>query len=300
VAAGIVYGLGFYTYAAYRLTPLLLLLVARGKEKRVVGLAVAAAALVVLPLAIFAARQPDVFFNRINVLRQVPTAHPVQEFVSNLWRTGRMFFFAGDPNPRHNLPGRAALFWPVGLLFALGVPVAWRRQRWLVWWLVIGLLPAVLVNEGVPNSWRAVLAAPAAFLLAALGAEWIGEQLTQPALAFGLAAVVAGAAAVDVYRSYYVTWARDPRVAVWFDASLMNSAATLNALPNELPKYVILEPDPVNVRGLPIAAQTIMFLTDTATMERQQAKNLHYLLPDQTNQIVRGYVYVCFVAGVPP
>jgi len=71
-------------------------------------------------------------------------------------------------------------------------------------------------------------------------------------------------------------------------------------LPRDLPKYVILEPYPVTVRGLPLAAQTIMFLTDTASAEKQQAKNLHYLWPDQTNQIALGYVCVYHIESTQP
>jgi hypothetical protein len=41
--------------------------------------------------------------------------------------------------------------------------------------------------------------------------------------------------------------------------------------------------------SLPLAAQTIMYLTDTAAPERQREKNLHYLLPNQTNEIAQPY-----------
>jgi 4-amino-4-deoxy-L-arabinose transferase-like glycosyltransferase len=290
--AGLMYGLGFHTYTAYRVTPLLIAVVACRYEKRVLGVAGAVALLTVLPLAVFAAQQPDAFFHRLQTLPGL-TLH---DLARNTGKTIAMFNFAGDPSPRHNIPGRALLWWPVGLVFVAGVMVAARRQRALLWWLLIGLLPAIIANEGVPHAWRAVLAIPAAFLLAALGAEWLSERYRWRIVA----PVLAVAVAVEAYRAYFVVWARDPRVAEWFDGSLLNVAARLDALPRELPKYVILDPDPMTVRGLPVAAQTIMFLTDTATRDRQEAKNLHYLWPDQTNQIALGYVCVYHIETTLP
>jgi 4-amino-4-deoxy-L-arabinose transferase-like glycosyltransferase len=292
MGAGLMYGLGFHTYPAYRLTPLLLLCLVGRYPIKVSAIATAMAALVILPLAIYALRQPEIFLHRWHDLPSLT----VHDLVANTVRMLGMFNFAGDANPRHNLTGRAMLWWPVGLLFLVGAVIAARRQRVLLAWLVVGVVPAILANEGVPHSWRAVLAAPAAFLLAALGMEWLTERYRRRWLAPVLAAVVA----IESANSYFRVWARDPHVAEWCDSSLMNVAAELDALPRELPKYVILDPDPMVVRGLPAAAQTIMFLTDTATADRQEAKNLHYLWPDQTNQIARGYVAVYHIETTRP
>ncbi len=300
VAAGLVYGLGFHSYQAYRLTPLLILIYCSRPGARptwrVAAAAGGVAMLTVLPLAVFALRHPDLYFYRAVQLQTLPTAHPVSDLIHNAWRTAGMFNVMGDLNPRHNLPGRAMLFWPVGVLFLAGIIVAARRQRFLLWWLVIGAVPAILASEGIPHSGRAVLAMPAAMLLATLGAEWLAERTLWRVLA----PVLAVAVAVEGYRSYFVVWPRDPRVAEWLDSSLLNVAARLDELPRELPKYVILDPDPMIVHGLPFAAQTIMFLTDTATPERQAAKNIHYLWPDQTNQIARGYVFVTHIETTRP
>lgn len=299
VLAGFVYGLGFYTYTAYLLTPLIMMIACSRRETRapwsVAAIAVGAAVVTALPLAIFVLWHPDVYFHRVYQLSSLATKHPVHDLARNAWQTAGMFNFAGDTNPRHNIPGRAMLFWPVGILFLIGVIIAARRQRLLLWWLVIGLVPAVVVNEGVPHSHRAVLAAPATFLLAALGAKWMIETVERcrwPKLAPALTTLLVAAVAVEGYRSYFVVWACDARVALAFDDSWVESVARLEALPQAEPKYLILDPDPATVRGLPLPAQTIMFLTDTATAERQQAKNLFYLRLDQTNQLAGrpGYV----------
>ena len=302
--AGLIYGLGFHTYQAYRVTPLLLLFFwqrpAAPRSWCVGAMTVGVAVLTVLPIALFAIREPEVYFHRVQQLQLLGSRHPVRDLIHNLWRTVAMFNFAGDWNSRHNLPGRPMLYWPVGFLFLMGLWVAARRQRWLWAWVAIGLLPAVLAGEGVPHAGRAVLSMPAAFLLAALGAEWVSRYWPKALSLPVVAGLFALGVALEGYRSYFIQWARDPKVAECCDAPLLSSAASLNALPVELPKYVLLDRNPMTVGGLPIGAQVIMFLTDTATPERQRAKNFYYLTIDQTNQIQRGYIYLCRIVESPP
>jgi hypothetical protein len=59
----------------------------------------------------------------------------------------------------------------------------------------------------------------------------------------------------------------------------------LNALPKELPKYVIVKASGVLVRGIPMPAQTVMFITDSFAPEKQKEKNIFYFLPEQVTQI---------------
>jgi hypothetical protein len=251
---------------------------------------------VILPLLLFAWRHPTEFFQRFHTVRGWQTANPVGEFAYNTVRTLEMLFWAGDANPLHNIPGRAALFWPVGLLFVIGLGVAARRQRWLLAWIIIGLLPAIIANEGIPQAWRSILAAPPVFIVAALGGVWLWERarrsislsLLQPAVL-----VACGLLVVEAYRSYFIVWANDPRVVERSNHDLLEIAARLNAMPHDPPKYLVLTPDVlpdvVMARGFPLAAQTIMYLTDTAATEKQHEKNLYYLLPNQTNEIAHPY-----------
>jgi hypothetical protein len=39
------------------------------------------------------------------------------------------------------------------------------------------------------------------------------------------------------------------------------------------------------VRGIPMPAQTVMFITDSFTTQKQVEKNIHYILPDQESFI---------------
>jgi 4-amino-4-deoxy-L-arabinose transferase-like glycosyltransferase len=307
IACGMAYGFGVYTYTPYRLTPLLLLVVFDGlirdyrllPMKKITAIVLGAAGVTVLPLLVYAWQHPIEFFQRFQTLG-LHTANPLGDFVRNTIRTVGMFIYAGDTNPLHNIPSRPLLVWPVGLLFVLGLAVC--RQRWLLWWIIIGLLPAIIANEGIPHAWRSILAAPPVFIIAAHGGIWLWERaarfisltIIQPAVLLACGLLMA-----DAYRSYFGAWANDPRVAQRSDQSLLGIADRLNGMPRDRPNYVILTPDVLpdvaTVRGLPLAAQTIMYLTDTASADRQREKNLHYLWPHQTNEIARGYGCVVVV-----
>jgi len=60
------------------------------------------------------------------------------------------------------------------------------------------------------------------------------------------------------------------------------------ALGNEIPKYVVVNESSVDVRGIPVRAQTTMFITDTFTPEKQKEKNIHYVLSKDANTIPDG------------
>ena len=61
----------------------------------------------------------------------------------------------------------------------------------------------------------------------------------------------------------------------------MEIGRELNALPKEKLKYVIVNSGGTDVRGVPMLAQTIMFITDTFLREKQKEKNIYYVLPDE-------------------
>jgi hypothetical protein len=73
-----------------------------------------------------------------------------------------------------------------------------------------------------------------------------------------------------------------------FNADYLAIGRELNALPAATPKYVVVDATGVLVRGIPMPAQTVMFITDTFQPEDQVAKNIHYLLPDEESSIPAG------------
>ena len=91
---------------------------------------------------------------------------------------------------------------------------------------------------------------------------------------------------INAYNTYFIKWGKNPNIQGAFAADYVQMGRELNALPKETPKYVIVEAGGTNVRGIPMPTQTIMFITDTFTPEKQKGKNIFYILPNQISQIL--------------
>jgi hypothetical protein len=262
-AAAVVYGLGFNTYLAYRITPLLLLWVVCGAGLQACagppGPAVkrftAISAVTVLPLAVYFALHPAALTEypaRISVLHH---PKPAWEIVLNLYRTARMFFRHGDPNWRHNVAYRAELYWPVAALFAAGIILAVIRRRKPVYalpliWLLVTAIPVVLSGDILPHALRALLMIPAVFLLAAVAARELWMRLRIPSVAI---AAIAVWLAWEPYHTYFDLWAKNPNVAEAFDIRVVDLARRLRQTPG--PKIVLVP------ASNPMLAEPIKFLS---------------------------------------
>jgi hypothetical protein len=263
--AGLVYGLGFYTYIAYRATPLLLAFVLWRARPRVRWIFSAVAVATVLPLAVYFIGHPAEFSQypaRISLLHH---ANPAWEAILNLWRTGRMFFRRGDPNWRHNVAYRAELYWPVAALFAAGLLLAIVRRRKgyalpLVW-LTVAALPVVLSSDILPHALRSLLMAPAVFLLAAIAAREVQMRLRIPPLAV---AVIALWLCWEPYHTYFEVWAKNPNVPEAFDAGAVDLARYIRQTPGD---KVVLVP-----ASNPMLAEPVKFLAGS--------KGVRYVLGD--------------------
>ena len=79
-------------------------------------------------------------------------------------------------------------------------------------------------------------------------------------------------------------WGDNKNVEYAFRQNYVDMGEMLNTLPQETMKYEVVDTGNVNVRGIPMPAQTVMFITDTFTTKKQVEKNIHYLLPGQENE----------------
>jgi len=301
--AAVLYGLGFYTYIPYRVTPLLvaaLLLHAFYAEEpgartlivRATALFAGVAAAVAAPLAWYFWTHPGTFFGRTSQISVTASAHPLADFLSNVASVAGMFFIQGDPNWRHNIAGRPELFLPVALFFLGGIAIAALRLRkdpaearlapaLLLGWLAAAAAPAALSNEGIPHSLRAILMTPAVALLAAIGARqaWrMAEAGLRPAIVPAVAVLVCAALAGESYYSYFRVWAPNPEVALALSSNSVAVAERINALPAETPKYVVVVNSGELVDGVPMPAEVVMYLTRTYSAETARQRNVHYLI----------------------
>ena len=163
-------------------------------------------------------------------------------------------------------------------------------------WLIIAALPVIVSNEGIPHALRAILMAPAVFILAGVGGVWLMEKIKNSRLPklkifnftlsfYILIFTFCVWLIFNAYNSYFIKWGKSEHIAGAFAAEYVKIGRELNALPKELPKYVVVETGGVLVRGIPMPTQTIMFITNTFTPEKQKEKNIYYVLPEQKNQI---------------
>jgi len=285
LAAGIFYGLGFYTYIAWRVTPLLvagILLASARKAGRLPAAFCIAAALVASPLAFYFATHPGSFWGHVAQLSVLRTPRPAWQAVLNTWRTARMFFTRGDGNWRHNIAWRPELFWPVAILFLIGVARGWRKWQLAIWWMAVAALPAILSAGLVPHALRSILMLPPAVMLAAEGASrvhsWLAGRLPRRWLA-GCSAAFLLALACEPYHTYFHRWATNPNVPPAFDQRAVDMAEEINRMARETPKYVVTLQEP-------LVAAPVMFLTRSYTARQQRETNIHYVESDSCQAAV--------------
>lgn len=302
LCAGALYGLGMHSYIAYRATPLilfgiLLLWIRKIGMKSVLktGAVFALGAIIVsLPLAFYFMENPADFLGRTTQVSIFSSENPLSALGGNLGKTLRMFFSHGDENWRHNLSGSAQLFWPVALLFAFGFLTALffgvknaNRRILLIpaLWFFVAALPVIISNEGIPHALRAILMLPPALLLAAWSTmeihEWLLRKNIHPRPCAILGTLFFIAMATNSYYAYFILWAEAPETKAAFTESSVSIAHTINALPPTIPKYVIVDAKGTSVRGIPMPAQSVMFLTESFTEKEQKEKNIHYVLPNE-------------------
>jgi hypothetical protein len=341
ILAGIFYGLGFHSYIAYRTTPLLILIILiyffirskkEGWQKKFLISSfcfIFFTIIAFLPLGIYFLKNPADFFGRTSQISIFNSSNPLKQLAINTIKTFGMFNFVGDSNWRHNISGKPELFWPVGILFIIGIIIGIYsifknpkdktqttnqtqnlsaknsfisnfesdiRFSFLILfsWLIVAALPVVISNEGIPHALRSILMIPPVFIFAGVGGMWLYEMIltkirNYTTMRNALIILFFIILIFEAYTSYFIVWAKNPEVAGAFNADWVRIGRELKATCgvgcDKLPKYVIVRAGGVDVRGIPMPAQTVMFITDTFTPEKQNAKNLHYVLPDQISQI---------------
>jgi 4-amino-4-deoxy-L-arabinose transferase-like glycosyltransferase len=320
ILGGIIFGAGFYTYIAYRVTPLLFLLFIPFFRKypnfwKRTGIFVTMTFLVALPLGLYFVHNPGDFFGRTAQISVTNAKNPLAEFALNAGKTFAMFNFKGDGNWRQNIAGAPELFLPVGLLFLLGIILAitslWRSARkkkeenetensfllppfsvlLMFAWFILAILPAAMSDEGIPHALRSILTLPPAIFFAALAGIWSYRVLRdngfkKTSLAFATIFVVI--VGVNAYTSYFVVWAKNPNVYWAFNENYVETGNAINTLPQSTQKYVVVTAGGVPARGVPVPAETVMFVTNSFTTSTQITNHITYLLPNETSTIPTG------------
>ena len=261
IVSGFFWGSAFYTYQAAWIFPGVLLLFIIYKffqEKgflrrygwRLLLLALTAA-VVVLPLALFAFQNPTMFVMRTDQVGVLGSGGgsqaPVASLVRNALKVVGVFVFAGPASDGNKLYTRPPLPLILALIFYLGVAVALFRVKraeyallliWLVWMWV----PSIL-SDDAPSIRRMIGSLPAVTILIALGLGWLLDAVR--ALTRNLrpgrdiAVAVTGIAlsglliytTVWSYQYLFIDWGRDANMFHIFDVGLVDIGEYAAATP---------------------------------------------------------------------
>jgi len=204
ISAGLIFGLGFYTYSSFRLAFLILPFalipywISYYKEKQqkkfLVSVLIFAVSgiIIALPLAFYFMTHPADFFGRLGAVSIFSQPNFIIAFFESLGRHLIMFNISGDFNWRHNLSGSPQLLWPIGILFLIGFIVLIKKLilsvkkkdlksqsvYWLLFsWFFVMILPGALTYEGMPHSLRTIGTIPVTMIFAAFGALWVLEKI---------------------------------------------------------------------------------------------------------------------------
>ncbi|MBI2042601.1 MAG: glycosyltransferase family 39 protein [Candidatus Nealsonbacteria bacterium] len=296
IFGGLIFGLGFHTYISFRLAILLLpvlFLSYFNKQKFFAGSAVFLIFifLAALPMGVYFLQNPEFLFSRTGGVSVFSQDNPVLEFIKSFAAHAAMFNFQGDGNWRHNFADSPQLFWPVGILFLVGVAISIRKMAsstaplLLLAWLFVMLLPGALTYEGIPHALRTIGAIPPAYILAGFGGwrayQFASEKVGNKKLLFVGCLFLLFSLAYAQFSRYFFIWAQRPEVQGAFNVNYNEIGHYLNSLPEGTKKYVIVNEFGSPLHGISIPGQTPMFIERTKFGKLRA----NYLAAERLNEI---------------
>lgn len=279
--AGLIFGLGLHTYIAFRVAPLILIILLpalllsyehflRRFWKHILcflfGAFIAAAPM----LHYFFVSHPEDFASRSSHISVFAPEINHGDVWGTLAKTFSIslikYNFFGDQNWRHNYPPYPILDPFVGTFFLAGfLYIIWqtviligkriregdRDTRLVAAFFLLGsffvmLMPEFLTDEGLPHALRSIGTQTPVFLMAALPAFWIMQKaLRSPAgIRISLLAiffVALSGSAVFNLTKYFVFFAASPAAAGSFNENYTNMGRYLLSLPDDVNKYVLVD-----------------------------------------------------------
>jgi len=209
-----------------------------------VGVIIAVGLLTVAPLLWTFTLHPEYVFSRVGDVSifvpasKVAPGTPMQRLGENLVNVTTSFFFTGDLNPRHNLPGRSLNDPVLATLFAVGfftslVMLRKPVHRLVLLWLTVMLTPTIFSLQS-PHWLRMAGAVPATAILYAIGAQtfavllerWLAPVRTTILILLTVLVVSVPA----TVSAYFGQWAQLPTLAKSFDADQYEAAIGVRSL----------------------------------------------------------------------
>ncbi len=314
--AGLFLGTGIHTYVAFRLAPLILIVLlpalfltyerflARYWKHALVfafGAFIAAA-----PMFYDFYQNPDHFSSRTGAVSIFSPDINKGDFWGTFGKTFGLslikYNFWGDQNWRHSYPPYPILdpvtgaFFLAGFLFVIWETVKLlglrfreklRDERLVRNWFLLSaffvmLMPEFLTEEGLPHALRAIGTQMPVYLIALVPITWLAAK-ARHALPGGRVALYSLLAfglffsAAFNLTKYFVFFNQNPNQHGAFNQNFRNMALYAMSLPTDTIKYIVPNGGGRMMEdGLPVSAQPIKFLT------YRKIENLVYLEPETT------------------
>jgi len=309
ILSGIFFGLGFHTYIAFRMAPIIALAILiyqfvifkRQKELKsffkIFLIWAVFAIIAALPIGLYFLDHPDDFMGRATQVSIFEKPNPLWEFIKSFVKTLFMFNFVGDCNFRHNFSCKPELDFIAGAFFLIGFYLTIKKvvkkqfdfsSLFLIVCFLSMMMPVAFTYEGVPHALRSIGLIPCVFAFVGIGASKIYQLAKQTfsikTSRYFILALLFISLAIN-YNLYFLKWANDQRTYYAFNANYYALGNYLNQLPQEQLKYILVNAGGVLVNNIPMPAQTVMFVTNTYSPQNQQKRNIFYLLPSDLDKI---------------
>lgn len=301
ILAGLIFGLGFHTYIAFRIAPLILVILLaafiisrkhflRDYWKAIVVFSFAAF-IAVSPMLYDFAKHPEHFESRSSAISVFSPEVNHGDMPGTLAKSVSLslikYNFWGDQNWRHNYPSYPILNPIVGIAFLAGIfylivkiiHLFILRFRhgihddklaiyiFLLGWFFTMLIPEFLTAEGLPHALRSIGTMPAVFIISTIPVLWVLGKSDNAghffkASVISLFALIFISIGVTETLKYFVFWANNPNQHGQFNENYKNMAVYLNSLPRDVNKYVFANGTGREMEdGLPVSAHVIKYLT---------------------------------------
>ena len=279
IIAGFIYGLGLHTYIAFRVSPLILivllisLVITRKKFlarfwKHIFVFAVAMFIASGPMLFDFFVSHPEHYESRtshISILNpEVNKGHLPAMLAKTIGLSIQKYFAMGDLNMRHNYPPYPLLNPLVGISFLIGLIYILIRFFHLIYarfknnvrdeklnaysflliWFFALLIPEFLAAEGNPHALRAIGTLPVAIIIAVIPFMWIIKKYHSYGHSFRIfivSAFIFAFAFIGIIDSlkYFLFFANNPKQHQAFEANLKEVSNYLRTLPEDSEKYIV-------------------------------------------------------------
>jgi 4-amino-4-deoxy-L-arabinose transferase-like glycosyltransferase len=279
IIAGFIYGLGLHTYIAFRVSPLVLIvlfaiLVIVRKDfikeywKHTLVFAVAMFISSAPMLLDFFYFHPEHYASRtgsISVLNpEVNQGHLMSTVAKTFAISLAKYNFWGDQNMRHNYAPYPILNPLTGVAFLVGLVyiamqffrLLWRRftknvrdsrlilYTFLLAWFFTLLIPEFLASESNPHALRAIGTLPVVMIIAAIPFLWILGHMRSYGHSFRIFVISILAATflfIGIFDpvKYFVFFANSPKQHEAFEGTLRQVSDYVRTLPADTEKYIV-------------------------------------------------------------